>query len=132
MSDWRVEARCRGLDPEMFFPERGDHADELRAICGECPVIEPCRDWALHHEGLGFWGGTSEAERRRIRRELGIEKHLPQAQAWNRQATCGTNGGYVRHRKHDEEPCEACKEAHRSYERERYRRSFRSPIEEAM
>lgn len=132
MSDWRAEARCRGLDPEMFFPERGDHAGELRAICGECPVIDPCRDWALHHESLGFWGGTTEAERRRIRRELGIERKLPQAQGWSRQAKCGTEGGYRRHRRLAEEPCEACKEAHAGKEQARYRRRYRSPIEEAM
>ena len=132
VNDWRAEAWCRGMDPEMFFPERGDRLDMLRAICAECPVIEPCRDWALHHESLGFWGGTTEAERKRIRRELGIERKLPQAQGWSRQAKCGTGGGYRRHRRLGEEPCEACKDAHAAGEQGRRRRRFRSPIEEAM
>jgi WhiB family redox-sensing transcriptional regulator len=36
---------------------------KARAICVNCPVVEPCRDSARDNRELGFWGGESEAER---------------------------------------------------------------------
>ncbi len=36
---------------------------KARAICTECPVLEPCRDWAREQREYGFWGGESEEER---------------------------------------------------------------------
>jgi WhiB family redox-sensing transcriptional regulator len=38
-------------------------------ICAECPVSEPCLEYALeNHIDHGVWGGASERERRRILR----------------------------------------------------------------
>jgi WhiB family redox-sensing transcriptional regulator len=36
---------------------------KARAICVNCPVVDPCRDYARDNRELGFWGGESEAER---------------------------------------------------------------------
>jgi WhiB family redox-sensing transcriptional regulator len=75
--EWMAEAACRGLDPDLFFPPRGDVAvsSEARAICngiGErppCPVRSECLDYALENRiHAGVWGGTSDRERRRIAR----------------------------------------------------------------
>jgi WhiB family redox-sensing transcriptional regulator len=68
---WRQMARCRGVDPEVFYPVSDDEeaADEARAICALCPVREPCLEYALTvREKEGVWGGTTERERRRILR----------------------------------------------------------------
>jgi WhiB family redox-sensing transcriptional regulator len=45
-----------------------------RRICADCPVKEPCLEYALHNRiEHGVWGGASERERRRIaRRRRGI------------------------------------------------------------
>lgn len=65
---WLEDAACRGVDPALFFPERGASTREAKAICAECPVREQCRDYALDtNQKHGIWGGLSERERRRIR-----------------------------------------------------------------
>lgn len=68
---WRDFARCRGMDPELFHPGRGHSADPARAVCAGCPVRQPCLDHALGlgQAARGVWGGTSERERRGLRRE---------------------------------------------------------------
>ena len=69
---WRKRAACRGLDAEAFYPDSEDDADaaEAKAVCGVCPVRQPCLEHALaHREREGIWGGTTERERRRIVRQ---------------------------------------------------------------
>jgi WhiB family redox-sensing transcriptional regulator len=58
------------VDPDLFFPERGQSCTEAKAICAGCPVRTECLDFAIVScEQFGIWGGTSERERRRIRRQ---------------------------------------------------------------
>lgn len=65
---WREHGACRGVDPNIFFPERGESCVEAKAICAGCPVRGECLDYALDlGEKFGIWGGTSERERRRMR-----------------------------------------------------------------
>lgn len=65
-------AACRGLDPELFYPHRGENriAVEAKAICAGCSVQDECLEWALgNRETIGIWGGTSDLERRVVRRQ---------------------------------------------------------------
>ena len=63
-SDWRAEALCAQVDPELFFPEQGFPSHHARAVCARCPVAAECLDWALaHRERYGIWGGTTARER---------------------------------------------------------------------
>lgn len=48
-SDWRAEALCAQVDPELFFPEQGFPSHHARAVCARCPVAAECLDWALTH-----------------------------------------------------------------------------------
>ncbi|MCE7884401.1 MAG: WhiB family transcriptional regulator [Actinobacteria bacterium ATB1] len=69
MRSWRDQAKCRGLDPEIFFPdpEIEEDADEAIAICMECRVQEACLENAIaRREKDGVWGGATVKERRRI------------------------------------------------------------------
>lgn len=67
---WQDQANCLGVDPELFFPERGQSTKEPKAVCGGCEVRMECLEFALQHgEKFGIWGGMSERERRRIRRD---------------------------------------------------------------
>lgn len=60
---------CRGLDPDIFFPDRGESLAPAKAICANCIVRDECLEWALDEgERFGVWGGTSERERRKLRR----------------------------------------------------------------
>jgi WhiB family redox-sensing transcriptional regulator len=67
---WRKHASCRGLDAEVFFPTSEEATQEAKAICAECPVREPCLQYALaNREREGVWGGATERERRRMVRQ---------------------------------------------------------------
>ncbi|ACU53285.1 transcription factor WhiB [Acidimicrobium ferrooxidans DSM 10331] len=66
--EWQREARCRGVDPRTFFPERGGSATSARRICAGCGVRLECLEFALvTDERFGIWGGLSELERRSLR-----------------------------------------------------------------
>jgi WhiB family redox-sensing transcriptional regulator len=67
--DWKSKANCMGVDPDLFFPERGMSTREAKEVCRGCVVREDCLEYALANgEKFGIWGGLSERERRRIRR----------------------------------------------------------------
>lgn len=66
---WQSRANCMGVDPELFFPERGSSTREAKEVCRGCVVREDCLEYALaNSEKFGIWGGMSERERRRVRR----------------------------------------------------------------
>jgi WhiB family redox-sensing transcriptional regulator len=67
---WRDQARCRGVDPDIFHPSDEDDGAEAKAICAECPVREACLEYALTaREKDGVWGGLTARERRRVLRQ---------------------------------------------------------------
>ena len=68
-TDWMAKGKCREVPPATFFPSDGVGVDDARRICADCPVKEPCLEYALAERvDHGVWGGTSERERRRILR----------------------------------------------------------------
>ncbi|MGN6692634.1 MAG: WhiB family transcriptional regulator [Aquihabitans sp.] len=76
---WMSEGHCRFYPPAAFFPSDGNGVVTARAICAECPVKEPCLEYALENRiEHGVWGGCSERERRRIlkRRRQEAERNL--------------------------------------------------------
>lgn len=80
-TNWQALAACRGVDPELFFPETTselgyDALDEpvvrrqveaAKAVCRRCPVREACLVEALERLPYGIAGGMTEQERRRAR-----------------------------------------------------------------
>lgn len=72
---WKAQAACRpgtGVDPSIFFVERGDSrgARKAKAVCARCPVWQECANYAVAaNEKHGIWGGMGEHERRRWARE---------------------------------------------------------------
>lgn len=57
--DWMSQANCQGLDPDLFFPPRGDRAAlaEALAVCRGCEVRAECLEYALSlREDGGIWG----------------------------------------------------------------------------
>jgi WhiB family transcriptional regulator, redox-sensing transcriptional regulator len=67
---WQDRANCLGVDPDLFFPERGASTREAKEVCRGCVVRAECLEFALQNgERFGIWGGLSERERRRIRRQ---------------------------------------------------------------
>ena len=70
---WHRRAACRGKGTDWWFPSHGGINDAARAVCEACPVRRECLSFALEApEALaGIWAGTSERERRRMRRPIG-------------------------------------------------------------
>ncbi|MCZ2806506.1 WhiB family transcriptional regulator [Modestobacter sp. VKM Ac-2983] len=69
---WQERALCAETDPEAFFPEKGGSTREAKKICTGCEVRAECLEYALTmDERFGIWGGLSERERRRLRRQAG-------------------------------------------------------------
>lgn len=67
---WQDYGNCLGVDPDLFFPERGASTADARKVCGACVVREECLEFALvNGEKFGIWGGTTERERRRLRKQ---------------------------------------------------------------
>jgi WhiB family redox-sensing transcriptional regulator len=76
MYNFTTEANCIGIDVNMFFTEDGSSTfieeNLLKRTCNACPVKSECLDYALNHAVLGWWGGTSEGQRKRLRQKLNI------------------------------------------------------------
>lgn len=67
------QALCAQVDPEQWFPERGEPNHAAKAICWRCPVRQACLDFAMttetaDHHRFGIWGGYSAIERTRLAR----------------------------------------------------------------
>lgn len=60
-----LRAKCRGIDGDVFYPERYDPVPvaAARKVCTGCEVRADCLLWALRHEPEGIFGGYSPAER---------------------------------------------------------------------
>ena len=72
---WQEEANCLGVDPDLFFPERGASTREAKSVCSNCEVRADCLEYALvNGEKFGIWGGLSERERRRLRRQRALAR----------------------------------------------------------
>ena len=72
--DWRRFAACRDTEPDLFFPigTTGPAVDQIAAakgVCASCEAQSPCLEFALMtNQEAGVWGGTSEEERRKLRK----------------------------------------------------------------
>ena len=72
---WQTKSNCMGVDPDLFFPDRGASTREAKEVCRGCVVREECLEYALSNgEKFGIWGGMSERERRRLRRARALER----------------------------------------------------------
>ena len=73
--DWMLEGSCAYSNTDLFFPVGSSmkamkQSNEAKAICMECPVITECLEYAIRtNQDSGIWGGTTEDERKSIRRQ---------------------------------------------------------------
>lgn len=72
---WRAHASCRDTDPDLFFPVGStglaiEQIEEAKTVCMGCSAQIPCLEFALiANQDTGVWGGSSEEERRDLRRK---------------------------------------------------------------
>jgi WhiB family transcriptional regulator, redox-sensing transcriptional regulator len=72
--NWRLDAACRDVDPELFFPETGQVPQTAAAkqVCAGCAVRGPCLEEALHgpqarDDHTGIFAGTTARQRVALR-----------------------------------------------------------------
>lgn len=73
--DWQQFARCVDVPSEIFFDKADNgrflYESEAKSICRRCSVQSCCADDALaSKDRAGIWGGLSEQDRVRLRRQL--------------------------------------------------------------
>jgi WhiB family redox-sensing transcriptional regulator len=74
-TEWMLDGLCAQTDPEEFFPGKGSDVRAAKAVCAGCPVLNTCRAYALDRPNLsGIWGGTSERERKALRRSANTDR----------------------------------------------------------
>ena len=72
-SNWLQTAECRDMDPEIFFPKRGQSLDpRADQACDKCPAFTSgeCLDDALANYVQGRWAKTSPRDRAKMRRDI--------------------------------------------------------------
>lgn len=68
--EWAQDGLCLDADPEAFFPEKGGSTKQAKKICSMCDVRDECLEYAIDNdERFGIWGGLSERERRKVKRQ---------------------------------------------------------------
>ena len=73
---WQDLALCAQVDPELWFPERGQPNGAAKLICSWCEVQAECLTFAMRtNEQFGVWGGLAPGERRALR--LALRRGLP-------------------------------------------------------
>lgn len=116
--EFKKDAACRGMDPELFMPTVGKHGKEAREVCNgrkatrstpgllACPVKQQCLEYCLSLPGpvMGIWGGTTERDRRLMRRNEQI--------VVRRRFHHGTDHGYRMHLQEGTKACPSCLRAH--------------------
>ncbi|HEX8930510.1 MAG TPA: WhiB family transcriptional regulator, partial [Actinomycetota bacterium] len=72
--DWRLDAACAEIDPELFFPEPGQvpQATAAKQVCAGCAVRGPCLEAAVHgpqarEDHSGIFAGTTARDRVALR-----------------------------------------------------------------
>jgi len=69
------EARCEQIGEMIFFPRVEDpfyYTSLAKEMCSRCPLLEKCRDYAIHTLVDGIWGGMTRRERERYRTKHNI------------------------------------------------------------
>lgn len=78
---WRNDAACRGMDPDIFHPGRGEHEklEEAKQVCATCSVTVECAEFAIQVEDpglrVGIYGGLGAGRRRDLAAKQQREGH---------------------------------------------------------
>lgn len=92
VENWRADAKCKGLNTELWFPPREKElyktiADQAKNVCfgrdgrPECPVRKDCLLYSEDmNEQYGIWGGLSHRERNALKRKAA--KHGMTIKQW--------------------------------------------------
>jgi WhiB family redox-sensing transcriptional regulator len=69
------EVPCKNF-PSVYFPEdindrqvRAEAVQVAKRLCGECPIVSDCLEYALFtSQEYGIWGGLTASERHKLKK----------------------------------------------------------------
>lgn len=64
-TSWEQRAKCLDEDTDLYFPDENRKSD-IKMTCTDCPVLNQCRSYAIAHEEVGVWGGTTYRDRKKL------------------------------------------------------------------
>ena len=70
--DWHKDAACKEAPLSVsWFPDKGESPAAALEVCHRCLVVTECQAWAIAQGSnlAGVWGGLTEQDRARMRRE---------------------------------------------------------------
>lgn len=125
--EWAERGACKGKDPDVFFPDRGESTIPAKTMCVGCEVRAECLAYAMTtpQERRGVWGGLSGRERRKLG-AFALGDYLPAVKLVDEPGVGqpkrkppvnpgpinhGTTAGYKAHRRQGEDACQPCKDA---------------------
>lgn len=88
---WTDDALCKDVGTDQFYPDTVAGMNEARQVCLTCPVRLQCLEQALESDEWGIWGGSTEGERKAIRKgSITLEQFLaPRAPVAERDMKLG-------------------------------------------
>ena len=121
---WIAGAACRGTMTDQFYPVRGESTFGPQSVCHGCAVRIDCLDYALkRNEKHGVWGGTTENQRRRLRKAIAAghvtHDEVLEAHQDHDGIDHGTALGYRAHVRRQTPACDPCRAAWRAYQASR-------------
>ena len=99
--DWRHEAACREVDPELFFPIGNSgpallQIEEAKQVCRRCTVMEECLRWAIESgQDAGFGrddGAISQQDNRSSVQSEAVREPSHAEAPWRVRAGGGRGG----------------------------------------
>lgn len=70
---------CAQVGGDLFFPDKENEGKMVRlsiasakSICRGCQHITECAEWGIRKERHGIWGGLTDGDRRKIRKQRRI------------------------------------------------------------
>jgi len=84
-------ANCADTETDEWFVNDNsktyDNINILKRICSSCLAQDECREYSIEWNVQGYWAGTSEEQRRNIRRKLNIipRQIVTNEWEWNRK-----------------------------------------------
>lgn len=68
------------VNPDIFFTDPKDDnylkdTSKAKGYCGLCVYKTECLAWALESDEIGVWGGTTDMDRRKIKRTKKVTQY---------------------------------------------------------
>lgn len=72
-SKWMQKGNCATVN-FIVLADTKHEKEQSKKVCQGCSVINECLEYALDNNEHGIWGGTTDKDRRHIKRRRNTDK----------------------------------------------------------